>query len=173
MKTKKLCFTAILAAIAILLNIFTISTGVKYFVISFTYIPCFIAGVFLGPFAGFSVGFIGDFLGCVIRPLGPWNPIISIASGLLGLIPAIIFRFTKMPNVFKIFLSYILVFVICTCGLNTYALFIMYSKGKTFWAYLAVRLPFQLIVVGINIAVTIFIMKPMRAVQKRFLPSLN
>ena len=60
---------------------FSFNTGVKHFMVSFNYIPCFIAGAFLGPVEGFIVGFMGDLLGGLIRPLGTYIPLIGIASG--------------------------------------------------------------------------------------------
>lgn len=159
--TKKITSIAMLSAIAIIFNLYTIITGVKYFAISFTYIPAFVAGAFLGPFSGFAVGFFGDLIAGFIHPFGPYNPIIGIASGLLGFIPGIIFKFIKGNDYFRLVLSAILCLIICTAGLNTYALYIMYSHGKTFWAYLILRLPFQFAILGINLMAMIVIWKPL------------
>lgn len=158
--------------ITLLLNIFTVDTGVKYFVLSFTYIPLFFAGVMINPVVGFLVGFLADLLGSFIHPLGPYNPLIGIASGLLGLIPGLISKIKPLNDYVKAIISFVLMLVICTCGLNTYALFLMYSKGKTFWAYLGVRFPFQVVVASINMVAVLALLKPMRVIQRKVLHQL-
>lgn len=165
--TRVIAYTAVLTAICALLNIFTIQTAQKYFVISFTYIPAFIAGVMINPVAGFMTGFLGDLIGVLIRPLGPYNPIISISSGLLGLIPGVIFQHFKLNNYIKIVISFIVTFVICTAALNTYATFLIYGKGKTFWVYLSLRLPWQSIVVAMNVVIMGALFKPLKIMDRK------
>ena len=158
--SKRIAYISVLTAIAVVLNIFTIPTGVRYFVLSFTYIPCFIAGYKLGLIDAFLVGFLGDLIGAIIRPFGPYLPLIGIASGLLGLIPALVFKFTHFNKNLQTVLSYLLVLIICTAGINTYAIYRAFSQGQTFFAFLALRLPFQAIVVFINMSITLFLLKP-------------
>lgn len=168
MSTKRITMIAMFAAISVALNMLTIITGVKYFAISFTYIPAFVAGAFMGPVSGFLVAFLGDLIAGFIRPLGPYNPIIGIASGLLGLIPGVVFKLLKTNDYVKLALSALLCLVICTAGLNTLALYLMFGAGKTYWGYLSVRLPFQLAVLAINLAAMIIIWKPLRMVERKF-----
>lgn len=165
-KSKRIAYASVLTAIAVVLNIFTIQTGVKYFFISFTYIPAFIAGYKLGLSDAFLVGFLGDLIGAMIRPLGPYLPLIGLASGLLGLIPALIFKFTNFDKRLQTILSFVLCLIICTAGLNTLALYLAYSKGQTFFAYLALRIPFQGIVVAINAVIALFLLKPVDKYMK-------
>lgn len=167
MSTKKITIIAMLTAVATLLNIFTINTGVKYFHLSFIYIPSFVAGIFLGPFSGFAVGFLGDLIGGFIHPLGPYNPMIGIASGLLGFIPGIVHKYIKLNDYLKILLSFVLCLIICTAGINTFAIYLMYSSGKTYWAYLMLRLPFQTAVAGMNATIMIIIWKPLQVLNKK------
>lgn len=172
--TVYLTVIASLAALATLCNAYlTIPTGVNGAAISFAYIPCLIAGALLGPLAGLAVGFTGDLIGHLIHPLGPYNPIIGVASALLGFIPGFVFKEIKLKKVNKeiklknikvsaadairIVISFLLTFIICTASLNTYAMFIMYSKGKTFWAYFAARLPWQSLMVAINLVLCVIL----------------
>lgn len=189
MSTKKIATLAMLVSISVLFNIFTILTGVKYFAITFTYIPAFVAGAFMGPVSGFIVPFLGDLIAGFIHPLGPYNPMIGIASGLLGFIPGIVFKYLKINvenisihkrqglriffnylqnDYVKLVLSALLCLVICTAGLNTLALYIMLGAKKTYWAFLVVRLPFQVAVIAINLTVMIIIWKPLRALERKF-----
>ena len=62
-----------------------------------------------------------------------------------------------MPYV-NIAISYILVYVVCTLFINTYALYLMgLSKGQTFFAYMGGRAVTQTPVTAINIGLTFLI----------------
>ena len=152
--TKFITFLAAFTALATVANIFVIPLNGGGNYISLLYIPCFFAGIFLGPVFGFVVGALSDVIGMLIHPLGPWLPLITLASGLLGFIPGMVFKYMKNKNTtMKLFLSLVLCLVVCTCGLNTLATYLAYSKGSTFWAYLGVRLPLQIPVAIINFIV--------------------
>lgn len=155
--TVRITYTALLTALATVFNIVTFYP-VKYFSLSFTAIPCFIAGIMLGPISGFTVGFLGDFIGFLIAPPGPYMPMVGIASGLMGFIPGMVFLLFKFHPHLKIFISYILCLIICTAGLNTLNIWLVYSAGKTtFLSYLSLRLPFQVAVTVINMVLTILL----------------
>ena len=152
---KYITYLATFTALATLANCFTIPFGGGSNFISLVYIPCFLAGIFLGPVGGFAVGAIGDILGIIIMPFGPWMPLITLASGLLGLIPGIIFKVmkTKITEV-KLVVSILLCLVICTAGLNTLGTFLLYAVGKkTFFVYLGARLPVQCLMAAINFVI--------------------
>lgn len=152
--TKIITYTAVFTALAAIANIFVIPLGGNTNFISLVYIPCFFAGIFLGPVLGFTVGVLADIIGMIINPLGAWLPLITLASGLLGLIPGLVFKYVKVKSdTVKLLLSIYLCLIICTCGLNTLATYLAYSKGKTFAMYLAVRVPTQLLVASINFVV--------------------
>ena len=150
--TKRIAYLAIFVALAVVTNIFTITFSfMGSNAISFNYVPCFFAGIFLGPISGFIVGVMSDVLGCIIAPKGPWLPLITLASGLLGLIPGLVFKIKKVNPYILMAISIVIVFVVCTAGLNTLAIFLAYFKGKkTFFAYLGARVGMQAIVVAIN-----------------------
>ncbi|MGN1040612.1 MAG: hypothetical protein ACI4QL_04205, partial [Candidatus Fimimonas sp.] len=69
----------------------------------------------------------------------------------------------------NLLVSLLLCTVICTCGLNTYALWLMFGakSGKTFWVYLWGRLPFQLLNTVVN-GVIICILQESRVIEKLF-----
>lgn len=150
--TKRIAYLAIFVALAVVTNVFTITFSfMGSNAISFNYVPCFFAGIFLGPISGFIVGVLSDALGCIIAPKGPWLPLITLASGLIGLIPGLIFKIKKVNPYILMAISIVLVFIICTAGLNTLAIFLAYFKGKkTFFAYLGGRVGMQAIVIAIN-----------------------
>ncbi len=162
----RIAICATFTAIAVVANIFTIDTGLRYFVISLVAIPCFFAGVLLGPIDGFLVGIISDLLGCLIHPIGPFMPLITLSTGLFGLIPGIIFHYFKRGNIYvKAVISFLLCLLICTAGLNTVACWMMYAKGKkSFFVYLGVRFPFQSIVSAINATLSIALLASLRRI---------
>jgi len=141
---KSIAYVGMLAAINVILNTFTITMPGSSYALSFTYIPTFLAGFYFGPFAGFMVGLIGDVLGCIIWPKGAWIPLITLASALMGVIPGLI-REIKVDERVRLVLSYIIVYVVCSMWLNTFALWSVYAATKkTFWVYLAARIPLQI-----------------------------
>lgn len=157
MNTKKIALMGLFVGLLMLANIFTVQIIPPYFVLSFVLTLSFVAGWYLGPVKGFIVGILGDIVGCILHPLGPFNILVSLASGMIGLIFG--FNHSK-TNILKILATFLLVTLICTCGLNTLGLWLMYAATKkTFFAYLIVRLPWQLLNSTINCILSICIYK--------------
>lgn len=170
---KKIAYLAVFVALSTITNVFT-WLPVPSFAISFAAMPAFFAGAVCGPIGGFLTGAMGDILGQLISPKGAWLPTITLASGLMGLIPGLIFKIKNLNNYIKILLSYVACLVICTAFINTFTLWYVYSyskgSGKTFWVYLWGRLPKQCAVSAINMALTMAIFEPCkRLVFKDFL----
>lgn len=164
--TQKIVYTAVFSALSLVANSFSYFP-VSYISISVLSTVCFLSGALLGAKSGFLVGFIGDLLGAIIFPAGAYNPLIGIASGLSGFIPGALFDYFKGNVYLKAAISFILTLIICTCGLNTLGLYLVYGLGKkTFWAYLIVRLPWQAIVAAGNFALSTAIF----GVLKKVLP---
>ncbi len=163
--TQRICYTALFSSLCFVANILT------YFItpssgLSAVITVCFFAGVLLGAKCGFLTGFIGDLLGAIIMPAGAYNPLIGIASGLLGFIPGVIFSYFKGNGILKTVISFVLTLIVCTAGLNTFALFLMYGLGKkTFFAYLIVRLPYQILNMAINLTLSILIYSALKKIQ--------
>lgn len=157
--TKKIAYIAVLAAVNVALNAFGVPLPGYATKLSFTYIPCFIAGIFMGPFAGLLVGLIGDVLGMLINPQGAWIPLITLGSALMGFIPGVICRYLKLNIYIKIGISLVAVLLICSMGINTYGLFTVLGRGRTFWVYLAARMPMQSIIFAVN-SVLIYVLYP-------------
>lgn len=154
--TLKITYIAVFIALSVVTGIFSINIIPQIVILSFFYIPVMLAGIFLGPAAGFTIGILGDLLGAMIAPKGAYLPLIGVASGLIGFFPGLIFKIKSENKIldslyFKITLSMALVLVICTAGLNTYALWDVMARGKkTFWAFLWSRFPGQALVALIN-----------------------
>ena len=154
---KRLAYTGLFAALAVVANgfgiylpVFGVGASAQ---LTFSYIVCVMAGIFLGPVAGGIVGGAGDIIGWFIQPAGPFNVFITLGSILLGVIPGLIFKL-KMPPLIKIFISFVIIFVVCTAGLNSFGIWFYYVRGKGFFLFLAGRLATQSIVWAVNMALT-------------------
>ena len=150
-KSRKITYVAVLAALATLCNIFDIKISDE-FQISLVATVGFIAGHMLGGGYGFAVCFIGDLLGAIINPHGPYNPIIGIGTGLWGLIPGVAFYYFKGNEYVKTAISFALGFLLVSAGINVVGFCLMYPTYYTFEALLP-TLPLKLAVVAVNCAV--------------------
>lgn len=149
--TLKMTFTAVLCALSVVANAVSVQiSGSNY--LSFAYVPCFIAAIYLGIIPATAVGFLGDLVAGLLFPKGAYNVMIGISSTLIGTIPAILYKVMPKRRFLDLVISLALCSVVCTAGLNTYALWLMYGakNGKTFWVYLGGRLPFQLLNTVVN-----------------------
>ena len=163
-KTQKITYVAILSAFATLGNIFDIKISDE-FQISLVATVGFTAGYFLGGGLGFAVCFIGDLLGAIVNPHGPYNPIIGIGTGLWGLIPGIAFFYFKGNDYVKTVVSFIIGFLVVSAGINVVGFCLMYPTYYTFEALLP-TLPLKLAVVAVNCALCIALL----SVFPRILP---
>ena len=157
--TKQIALAGLFTSLLVIANTFTIQIIPPYFVMSLVLTISFIVGLFLGPIKSFIVCILADLIGCLIHPLGPYNVLVGLSSGMIGLIFGFIKKIEK-PNVLTVINLYILVTLICTCFLNTMGLWLMYAVGKkTFFVYLSTRLPWQLITSVINCSLSMILFK--------------
>ncbi len=160
---KRIAYLGVSVALSVVANMFTVFVAAfGSNSITFTYLVSTLAGILLGPVSGGIVGCLGDVLGHFIMPQGAFNPFITASSTLIGVIAGLIFMIPKANPYVKICLAYVIIFVVCTSMINTYGLWLYYVRGKkTFWAYYTARVPFQLIIWGINLVLTCFAYKPL------------
>lgn len=123
---RKLAVVAILIAVAL-----TIRTWATIDVSPFLKIDIgavaivFAIGILFGPIAGAFAGFSVDVLSALIKPVGPYNPFITIAFVCYGLITGILYfrknRVNSTSNVvfldLMVLVSYLVGFAIITLGI--------------------------------------------------------
>ncbi len=173
LSVKTICYCAVFVALSVVTNVYTVYLSVgNANALSFNYTVCFLAGAFFGPVAGFIVGACGDVLGWLINSTGgAFNPVVTVVSGLIGLIPGLVFMIAKKigkdKNVYALtVLSFVFVFLICT-NLNTVAMYFYYMSAKySFWAYYVIRTPKQAIFWAINLACSLVLVKPFKKLIK-------
>ena len=179
---KTICYCAVLVALSVITNTFTVyfSFGGSN-ALSFTYTVCFLSGALFGPFAGFIVGACGDLIGWLINPAGgAFNPVITLTSGLLGLLPGVVFfvakklvrdkvKFNKLTAVWTV-ISFVVTWIVCT-NANTIAMYYFYIAGiskkyTSLLAYYVYRTPIQTAFWAINLALSLLLIYPLKKLLK-------
>ena len=170
-KTFKLACIGLLTALSIVANLATIALYQSNSM-SFTIAVCFFAGIYFGAPVAAVVGFTGDLIAHIILANGPYNWFIALSTTLFGVICALVYKL-KLPKLLNLAIASAICFVVCICGLNTFGLWIYYvakvpptplglvqlftmdksTITKSFWAYLAIRLPWSTINIVVNAVV--------------------
>jgi ECF transporter S component (folate family) len=164
--TQKIAFSAVLAAICVVIKSVSITTFTLK--ISFSYIPNFMAGIFLGPYYGFVVGVSGDLIGTIIQGQSPLV-LFSLGNALMGFCMGMVFHYSYIKNAyFKIIGGAFAVLVTVTYGINTLAFTAPAPLGTGMYAdyfiALSARIPQGLILV-IN---TVIVLGLYTAVEKAY-----
>lgn len=156
----KIAYLAMFVAINVIIGAF--SPRIGSLKVTLTYTLCYLAGSFYGAIAGGIVAGLGDVIGSIIGGYVP-NPIILVASILIGVIPGLV-RYIKMKKLgkcepyVKIIISYLIVFAVCTLFINTYGLYVLgMAKSNSFWVYMGIRASTQSPIVAINLAFTVIL----------------
>jgi ECF transporter S component (folate family) len=115
---------AIFIALQIVLARFAgiqVSEGLR---VSFEAIPIILAGIWLGPMAGFLVGFLSDFVGTIISGYGVYFLPLAITPILNGVLPGLCYRyiFKENLNLVKCIVMVVVTEIISSLILGTYAL---------------------------------------------------
>ncbi len=182
-KTLRLTLTAMLCALSVAANFLTIPVMPNK-VVSFAPLFAFIAGMYLGTLPAVAVGFLGDLIAHFIHPYGAYNYFIGLSCMLMGLVPALVYKL-KMNKIAKLVVSLLTFFVVGSAFLNTFGLWLQYIVGveaspvglwqfftmdksgikKSFWLYLAGRLPIQAINLVAN-GIVLAILQQTKAIDR-------
>ena len=144
--TQQIVYTAMMTALCFVANYFTISVS-QVFQISLIASAGFVSGYILGSGLGFASAFIGDLICAIVRPTGPYSPIINLGSGLMGFIPGLIFERSNLNDYIKTAIIILSVFLVSSLLVNTIGLCLIYSFPMEI--YLA-RLPSTAIATCVN-----------------------
>lgn len=126
-------YLGILTALEIVLNRF-LSIQAWNIKIGFSFLPIAAAGMLFGPLAGAVVAALGDFLGAILFPIGPYFPGFTLTAALTGLSFGLFLRHRRsvLRTLAAVFVNMLLSFL-----LNSLWISILYTTP--FSALLAVR----------------------------------
>lgn len=169
--TQKLTYTASLTAIALILKIVSQMLGGAFQLLglklSLVYIPWIIAAAALGPLSGMAVAFTADALGTFLLPTtGNIMPLILLSNTLFPLFVALAVKLLPTKNLyFKTVIGTAVSCLVCTLGLSTLGLSILY--GVPFFVQLSLR-TLQPVVIMLNLAIVGLLLPVLK--KLRFLP---
>lgn len=150
--TQKLVMTALLVALYVVINrFFSISTwDIK---IGFSFVPVVIGAILLGPIYGGLIGGLGDFIGALLFPFGPYFPGYTATAFLMGWWYGKVLQ--KEQGKKQILLAVILAELTCSLILNTLWISLVY--GSSYIALFSTRI-MQFALMSLVKIVTIAIM---------------
>ena len=88
-------FISMSLVLKVMFEVYIPLAGIPALRINFANIPLMLSGIILGPFTGFLTGAAADIINFIAKPGGPFFPGFTLASGLSGFIPGIIFKYFK------------------------------------------------------------------------------
>lgn len=164
---KQLTRLALLLALEILLSRFlSISTPIVK--IGFSFVPIVVAAMCYGPCAAASVYALGDFMGALLFPIGPYFPGFTLTAFLSGLTYGVLL-YRRPRSIAAAVTAVVIVTMILQLGLDSVWLTILTGKG--FWAILPTRILKCAIIAPIQFLCIRFLSNYGRVVQSRPLKS--
>ncbi len=151
----KIILTAILVALNVVLErVFAFQIESNH--ISLSVITLGFAAVYLGVPHTVAVATLGDILGAIIAPTGPYFAGFTLSNIIMGICIALFLR--KNANPISISLAVIINKILCTLLLNSIWVSVLYKGGiDAFPAYLVTRIPQAIIMTIVEIAVLILL----------------
>jgi ECF transporter S component (folate family) len=141
-KSKKVAYIGVVTAFTVVVNaMFEIKLGGVQF--SLTIFASVLAGLIIGAAPGFLACFMGDLIGFLLHPYGEYSPVIGIATGLMAVFAALIIQIPtkgKGETYAKLAIVCLVIFLVCTAGLNNWYLNQVYYTELTFFECLNTRL---------------------------------
>ena len=148
----KIILTSVLIALNVILERFVPAYQVWNNNLSFGFITVAFAARYLGTQYAIAVGGLGDFIGALIKPFGPYFVGYTITNMLVGLCFGIFLY--KKATVLKISLAVIINKITCSLLLNTVFISVLYRGGiAAFWAVLISRMPFVILTAVVEIVI--------------------
>ena len=171
-KTKKIILSALLLALYIILDrVLTFNTQIV--VINVSLISVALAAIYLGPKYSILVGALGDLIGSLIMPFGPYFPGFTLSLAINGAIYG--FMLYKNPNkeisnkkfLIRIVLANLLVVGIVGLFIDSFWISILYEKA--FWAFMLTRIIGKSIIFPMLLILTIALEKMLTPLAYKYL----
>ncbi len=146
MSLQAMCHCAVLVALEVVLNRFC-SIQTPFLKIGFSFVAVVMGAMMYGPLGGAVVGGIGDMVGALMFPFGPYHPGFSICGAMMGVMYGLFLdqssvrfdnsRLHLWPNVIVPVVINCVVFALL---LNTLWISQLYDS-KTYLGYFLSRIP--------------------------------
>lgn len=162
MATKTIAFSALLAAISIVMARLMSFAPPPVTRWSLDKFPLFLAGMFFGPVVGAMTGFVADFVGSLMQY--GFDPIYCIPPILYGLAGGLFRRFIAKKHMYlRLALCYLIPVVLGSWLWQSFAIAFKQSEGdalfKTFLTFLGSRGIQFAIVAPLEICITVLLMR--------------
>ena len=147
--TKLIIYIGVLIAAEVVLNRF-LSVNAWNLKIGFSFIPIALAAILFGPLWGGVVGALGDFLGAILFPIGPYFPGFTFTQFLVGMILGLFLY--KKRSVLRTLFPVLINNLILSLLLNSVWISVLYGAGfipllATRIIQCAILLPVQFVVI--------------------------
>jgi len=115
--TRNLAVMAMLIAVRYVLSQFTIAPTPQFKMFTLAYIPTAMAAALYGPWAALVFGLVGDTVGYMAKPIGPYFPGYAISEMLAAFIYAC-FSYRQRITLAKMTAARLLILITVIFGLN-------------------------------------------------------
>ena len=159
-KTRKLTTIAILVAMHIILSRF-LSYSVWNMKIGFDFLPVAVAAVVYGPAAAAVVGGVGDFIGAILFPIGPYFPGYTLSAALSGLVLGVfLHKGNSLPRVLgAVAVNQWIISLLLT------SFWISFTNLTPYWPMVATRIPQCAIMTAVQLVVLTLLPRLLRGVK--------
>ena len=171
-KYKKIVLAGLLLGTLIVASRF-LSVKTPIVVISFSFVPIMLSAVILGPKWSALIAGLGDLIGALLFPFGPYFVGYTISAALTGFIYGL-FLYKKEEQeisdekfLFKIIISSVIVLTFITIGLTTIWVYI--TSGKAISIIIPTRATTALIMLPVQVMIMYVLEKALRKPIDKFL----
>ncbi|MCO8194237.1 MULTISPECIES: folate family ECF transporter S component [Anaerofustis] len=159
--TRKLAYAGLFIAMGMVLKMFEISVT-QNFRIGFTTVPTIFSGIVLGPFYGFAIGFLSDFIQFVLKPDGgAFHLGFTLTSAMYGVIPGLIAMWLKKRNIEMNYFHFLLIMFFCEvmCSMILNTVFLVQLYGYATIAMIPQRILKAVIMIFLDSTILYFLYK--------------
>lgn len=164
--TKKIVFIGLMVSISIILTRLLSFMVFGVARVSFGDIPTMMSGMIFGPLTGAVTGILSDIVGVLIFPSpsgASYIPGMTLSKALIGLIPALLYKYIKGSDFVKVAAGVVTAEIICSMVLDTIWLIPFYGNGII--GLISIRIPIRLVLMAVEIPVIYEIMKRLKKMK--------
>lgn len=162
MSVRTIAYLSVLLAMEIILSRFC-SFSVWNMKIGLNFVPVVVAALWFGPLSAGAVAALGDFLGAVLFPIGPYFPGFTATALLTGVVWGLFLH--KNAATVRVVLAVLVNQLVLSLLLNTLWISVLY--GSPYLPLLVTRLVQCAILIPVQCGVILFLRRPMGQLRKR------